>query len=94
MKDMLRDIDAMSVIVCSRIRNSRESANMRKRVQRKAWGLGRDEAAEPVSISLMDCSGILAPGIPSDWSVLIADINTSQCGFSERELPRGACSSI
>ena len=31
-------------LACSRLRDSRESANMRKRVRRKAWGLGRDEA--------------------------------------------------
>ena len=55
------------MIACFRLRDSRESANMRKRVQRKAWGLGGDEAAKPVSISLMACSSILAPGIPSDW---------------------------
>ena len=46
-------------------------------MRKKAKGLGRDKAAEPVSIFLTACSGIPAPGIPSDWSVLTADINNS-----------------
>ena len=37
--------------------------------------MGRGEAGEPVSISLIH-SGIPAPGIPFDWSILTVYINT------------------
>ena len=41
-----------------------------------ARGLGRDRAAEPVSIFLTACSGISAPDIPSDWSIVTVNIIT------------------
>jgi len=48
----------------------------KKSAKKKGKGLGRDKVAEPESIFLTACSGIPAPGVPSDRSVLTADINT------------------
>ena len=43
---------------------------------KKARGLERDKAAEPVRIFLTPCSGISAPDIPSDWSIVTVNIIT------------------
>ena len=43
---------------------------------KKARELGRDRAAEPVRIFLTACSGISAPDIPSDWSIVTVNIIT------------------
>ena len=47
-----------------------------KRNAKNARGLGRDRAAEPVRIFLTACSGISAPDIPSDWSIVTVNIIT------------------
>ena len=47
-----------------------------KRNAKNARGLGRDKAAEPVHIFLTAYSGISAPDIPSDWSILTVNIIT------------------
>ena len=47
-----------------------------KRNEKNARELGRDGAAEPVRIFLTACSGILAPDIPSDWSIVTVNIIT------------------
>ena len=47
-----------------------------KRNEKNARELGRDGAAEPASIFLMACSGISAPDIPSDWSIVTVNIIT------------------
>ena len=52
-----------------------------KRNAKNARGLGRDRAAEPVRIFLTACSGISAPDIPSDWSVVTVNIITSWRGY-------------
>ena len=46
------------------------------RNEKNARGLGRDRAAEPVRIFLTACSGISAPDIPSDWSIVTVNIIT------------------
>ena len=46
------------------------------RSEKNARGLGRDRAAEPVRIFLTACSGISAPDIPSDWSIVTVNIIT------------------
>ena len=43
---------------------------------KNARGLGRDGAAEPVRTFLTACSGISAPDIPSDWSIMTVNIIT------------------
>ena len=43
---------------------------------KNAQGLGRDGAAEPVRSFLTACSGISAPDIPSDWSIMTVNIIT------------------
>ena len=55
-----------------------------KRNEKTARELGRDRAAEPVRISLTACSGISAPDIPSDWSIVTVNIITH---FSRRHRP-------
>ena len=47
-----------------------------KRNAKNARGLERDRAAEPVRIFLTACSGISAPDIPSDWSIVTVNIIT------------------
>ena len=47
-----------------------------KRNAKNSRGLGRDRAAEPVRIFLTACSGISAPDIPSDWSIVTVNIIT------------------
>ena len=47
-----------------------------KRNTKNAWGLGRERAVEPVCIFLTACSGISAPDIPSDWSIVTVNIIT------------------
>ena len=47
-----------------------------KRNAKNARVLGRDRAAEPVRIFLTACSGIPAPDIPSDWSIVTVNIIT------------------
>ena len=43
---------------------------------KNARGLGRDRAADPVCIFLTAFSGISAPDIPSDWSIVTVNIIT------------------
>ena len=43
---------------------------------KNARGLGRDRAADPVRIFLTAFSGISAPDIPSDWSIVTVNIIT------------------
>ena len=61
-------------LACSRLPDSREDEY--NCVGKTSGGLGRGEAGEPVSISLILHSGIPAPGIPSDWSSFTVYINT------------------
>ena len=46
------------------------------RIVKNARGLGRNRAAEPVRIFLTACSGLSAPDIPSDWSIVTVNIIT------------------
>ena len=43
---------------------------------KNARGLERDRAAEPVRIFLTACSGISAPDVPSDLSIVTVNIIT------------------
>ena len=52
-----------------------EKSVSNKKCEKRA-GLGRDGAAEPVRIFLTACSGISAPDIPSDWSIVTVNIIT------------------
>ena len=45
-----------------------------KRNMKNTRGLGRERVVEPVCIFLTACSGISAPDIPSDWSIVTVNI--------------------
>ena len=47
-----------------------------KRNAKNSEGLGRDRAAEPVRIFVTACSGISAPDIPYDWSIVTVNVIT------------------
>ena len=54
-------------VACSRLKES----GLRKFCAKTAWGLGRDEKVERLSIIVVKASFRLqAPGIPCDWSIL------------------------
>ena len=71
-------------LACSRLRdgggksfsNKKGKSRSVIRKAKNARGLGRDRAAEPVRIFLTACSGISAPDIPSDWSIVTVNITT------------------
>ena len=62
-------------LACSRLRDSGEKSFSVKRNAKNARGLGRDRESEPVRIFLTACSGIPAPDIPSDWSIVTVNIS-------------------
>ena len=64
-------------VACSRLRDGggMESRSVIRKAKNER-GLGRDRAAEPVRIFLTACSGISAPDIPSDWSIVTVNIIT------------------
>ena len=62
-------------LACSRLRDGGGKSVSNKKCGKRA-GLGRDGAAEPVRIFLTACSGISAPDIPSDWSIVTVNIIT------------------
>ena len=47
-----------------------------KRNAKNARGLGGDRSAEPVRVFLTAYSGISAPDIPSDWSIVTVNLIT------------------
>ena len=63
-------------VACSGLRDSGGKSRSVIRNAKNARGLGRDRAAEPVRIFLTACSGISAPDIPSDWSIVTVSIIT------------------
>ena len=74
-------------VACSRLKES----GLRKFCAKTAWGLGRDEKVERLSIIVVKASFRLqAPGIPCDWSILTVYVNTyvnhvgSRAGLNKR----------
>ena len=72
---LCNDTMALCNVACSRLRDGGGKSFSNKKCEKHA-GLGRDRAAEPVRIFLTACSGISAPDIPSDWSIVTVNIIT------------------
>ena len=62
-------------VACSRLRDGSGKSFSKKKCEKRG-GLGRDRAAEPVRVFLTACSGISAPDIPSDWSIVTVNLIT------------------
>ena len=66
---------ASIMIACSRLRDSGEKSFCKKKCEKRA-GAGERQGGGPVRIFLTACSGISAPDIPSDWSIVTVNIIT------------------